>query len=280
MSGPGAAATAGAFRGRGVLVVGHGTADPVGAAETRAVAAGVAGLLSGVPVELGFLEVIGPSIAAALARLDARGCDEVVAAPLLLFAAGHAKRDIPAAVAAAAAESGIRVRQAAPFGIDADIVALAVQRRLQTLADPSSYAETGLVVIGRGSSDPAAVPQLEQFVEQTLAAAPAPRPQRVALGFVAAARPSVAEALAAAADPSSGTLRRIVVQPHLLFRGHVEEQVTAAVRAARSARPDIEWLLAPRLGPDPLVCRALVRLATAACGRESPSRQGLRDPSE
>jgi hypothetical protein len=49
-----------------VVVVGHGTADPVGAEETRQIAALVAGMLPDVAVELGFLEVIGPSIGEAL----------------------------------------------------------------------------------------------------------------------------------------------------------------------------------------------------------------------
>ena len=62
----------------GVLVIGHGTADPVGAAETRQVAATVASLMPDVPVELGFLEVIAPTIGDALARLAARGCREAL----------------------------------------------------------------------------------------------------------------------------------------------------------------------------------------------------------
>ena len=58
----------------GVLVIGHGTADPVGAAETRQVAATVASFIPAVPVELGFLEVIAPTIGDAITRLAARGC--------------------------------------------------------------------------------------------------------------------------------------------------------------------------------------------------------------
>ena len=54
------------------------------------------------------------------------------------------------------------------------------------------------------------------------------------------------------------------MQPHLLFRGHVEEQVCEAVAAARAARPDVEWLQVPRLGPDPLVAEALVERAAEA----------------
>jgi len=264
----------------GVLVIGHGTADPVGAAETADVAAAVAGLLPDMPVELGFLEVIGPTIADAVARLAARGCRDVIAAPLLLFAAGHAKRDVPEAVAAAAARSGIRVRQTDPFGELAEIVDLARQRRRQAVAGLAtvSPAETVLVMVGRGSSDPAAVAQLQSFTESMLADDPEGRPRRVELGFVAAARPRLGEAIAAACDPNDPHVRRIIVQPHLLFRGHVEEQVMAEVRRGREMRPDVEWIQSARLGADPLVARAVTRrvaeLAAEWMGAESLSRQG------
>jgi len=59
-----------------------------------------------------------------------------------------------------------------------------------------------------------------------------------------------------------------------LFRGHVEDQVTDAVEAARGRRPDIDWVRVPRLGADPLVARALVRRVAEAMSRGSPARQG------
>ena len=268
-------APAGFAPGHGVLVVGHGTADPVGAAETRAVAEALAALLPGVPVELGFLEVIRPSIDDALHRLADRGCTEVVAAPLLLFAAGHAKRDVPEALVAAATATGQRVVQAEPLGCHADVVSVSRQRRRQALAGLSAVdpAATDLVMVGRGSSDPAAPGQLGEVAEASLAE-DAVRPRRLLLGFVAAARPSLDEAIADAGDPGAGAVRRILVQPHLLFRGHVEEQVAAAVARGRAARPDLEWVQVPRLGPDALVARALACRAAAACARESMSRQG------
>jgi sirohydrochlorin ferrochelatase len=250
--------------GRGVLVVGHGTADPVGAAETRRVADLVAESLPGTPVALGFLEVIGPTIADALAELAASGCRELVAAPLLLFEAGHAKRDVPEAIAAPAAALGISVVRAGPLGCHPAIVELARRRRAEAVAgrEPVAGAETALVMVGRGSSDPTAPAQLSEFTEATLATES--RPGRVLVGFVAAARPSVPEALADAAGPACDGVCRIVVQPHLLFRGHVEEQVTAAVAAAQASRPELEWLTVARLGPDPLVVRAVIDRAAEA----------------
>lgn len=268
--------------GVGVLVVGHGTADPVGAGETRQVAASVAALLAGVPVELGFLEVIGPSIDEAIARLVARGCREVAVAPLLLFAAGHAKRDVPEAVAAAAAAAGLPVVQSAAFGLHSDVVELSATRRRQATSRLAAVAaaETLLLMVGRGSSDPAAVSQLRDFTEATLAVDPASRPGRVELGFVAAARPRLDEAIRAAADPAGGLPRRIVVQPHLLFSGHVEEQVAEAVTEGRRLRPEVEWVQVARLGADPLVARALTARIIEAIGPESLSRQGCDHSSQ
>lgn len=264
----------------GVLVIGHGTADPVGAAETRQVAATVASLMPDVPVELGFLEVIAPTIGDALARLAARGCRSIVAAPLLLFAAGHAKRDVPEAVAVAAAAHGMSVRQTDAFGEIHEIVELSQTRRREAVATrgPVGAAATVLVMIGRGSSDPEAATQLRSFTEATLDAAGSARPRRVELGFVAAARPRLDEAIATACDPADAQVRRIIVQPHLLFRGHVEDQVNDAVASGRVQRPDIEWIQVPRLGADPLVARALARrvtqVADAENTTESLSRQG------
>ena len=272
-------------RTRGLVVVGHGTADPVGAEETRRVAALVAGMLPDVAVELGFLEVIGPSIGEALERLAVRGCTEVVAAPLLLFTAGHARRDVPEAVRDGAMRVGLIVRQADALGCHPDLLALARQRRHQALASlaPCPAENTVLLMIGRGSSDPTAHRQLHDFAVASCENQP-PRPadsagpfrSRIELGFVAAARPTLDEAIAnAAGEGGAGSaagngdpVRRVVVQPHLLFSGHVEEQVTAAVDRGRREHPGIEWVQAQRLGADRLVARALIDRAAVAFPEE------------
>lgn len=268
-------------RTRGVVVVGHGTADPVGAEETRQIAALVARMLPDVAVELGFLEVIGPSIGEALERLAVRGCTEVVAAPLLLFTAGHARRDVPEAVREGAARAGLIVRQSEALGCHADILALTQQRRREALASlaPVPPENTVLLMIGRGSSDPTAHRQLHDFAVASCVEQPSwPAHSaglfrsRIELGFVAAARPTLDEAIAnAACGGGAGSaagngdpVRRVVVQPHLLFRGHVEEQVNAAVDRGRREQPGIEWVQVKRLGADRLVAQALIDRAAVA----------------
>jgi sirohydrochlorin cobaltochelatase len=259
-----------------VLVVGHGTADPVGAAESRQIAELVATVLPGVPVELGFLEVIGPSIDDGLARLAAAGCREVVAAPLLLFAAGHAKRDVPEAIDSAAAAHGLRVFQTEPFGCHPAILQLSRRRRGAALVElpPVAAAETALVMIGRGSSDPTTLLQLKQFASASLAGEP--EFWSLGYGFVAAARPTLREALDAATDPTRGGVRRIMVQPHILFRGHVEDQVTAAVREARERHPGFEWVQVARLGADRLVAEAVAARVECGCKLRATGETGMK----
>ena len=270
----------------------------MGAEETRQIAALVAGMLPDVAVELGFLEVIGPSIGEALERLAARGCTEVVAAPLLLFTAGHARRDVPEAVREGAMRAGLVVRQADALGCHPDIVALTQQRRREALAPlvPVPEENTVLLMIGRGSSDPTAHRQLHDFAvascqdqnqdkhqdqDQLNVPAESSRPyrSRIELGFVAAARPTLDEAILNAAggvgvgssDGNGVSVRRVVVQPHLLFRGHVEEQVNAAVDRGRREHPGIEWVQVQRLGADRLVAQTLIDRAAVAFPAEVTS---------
>jgi sirohydrochlorin cobaltochelatase len=281
-------ASGGLPRRSGILVVGHGTADRVGEAETRRIVGLVAAACPGMPVELGFLEVIGPTVGAALATLRSRGVDAVIAAPLLLFTAGHARRDLPEALVAAAADVALPVVQSEALGIHPELVRLSRRRREETRRTlaPLPAAEEALVFVGRGASDPSAVAQLTTFLAATRACAadpshcrpgvpaartavpPPPGPGREMVGFVAAASPSVAEALEAIVDSASpGPVpRRVIVQPHLLFRGRVEQQVEEAVERARTRHPTVEWVVVPRLGAEPEVARAVVARALEKVG--------------
>ena len=243
----------------GILVVGHGTADACGADETRLLATRIADALPGVAVELGFLEVIGPTVADALERLSSRGCHEAVAAPLLLFTAGHARRDLPEAIAAPAARLGMTVCQADALGCHPALVALSRRRRdeARATAGAGGRAEAVAFVV-RGSSDPSTPPQADAFLAASLGLEAPPPP--AAVGFVAAARPTVAEALdgLAGAARRAGGAWRVLVQPHLLFRGHVIDRVAEEIDAARRRHPGIEWVAVERLGPDPAVVRAVI----------------------
>jgi sirohydrochlorin cobaltochelatase len=190
--------------------------------------------------------------------------------------------------------AGLVVRQADALGCHPDIVALTQRRRREALAPlaPVPEENTVLLMIGRGSSDPTAHRQLHDFAvascqnqnrdeDQLNVPTESARPcrSRIELGFVAAARPTLDEAIGNAAggvgagnsDGNGVPVRRVVVQPHLLFRGHVEEQVNAAVDRGRREHPGIEWVQVQRLGADRLVAQTLIDRAAVAFPAETAS---------
>ncbi len=150
----------------GLLLVGHGTRHAAGAEEFLSIVRQVASLENRRPVEPCFLEFAQPSIAAGFARLVERGAASVVVVPVILFAAGHIRQDIPREVTAAAAEhAGVAVTQAAHLGCHPALVQLSTRRYDEAIASapPVAAAETVLVMVGRGSHDPQATGEMLRF---------------------------------------------------------------------------------------------------------------------
>jgi sirohydrochlorin cobaltochelatase len=264
----------------------------------------VAELLPEAAVAMAFLELCEPVIEDGIARLRDQGCREVVVAPLLLFAAGHARQDVPAAVREAADRHGLAARQADVLGLHADLVRCA-RRRLQEAAD-GAVGPVRTVFVGRGASDPTVPSQMAAFGRLVLAGPrggeeSADSGPGFGIGFVAAARPTLDEAMEAAASAGGGESpfgsadasacgharrsasppRTVVVHPHLLFRGHVEAQVAARVEQARRDHPGVAWRVSRRLGADPLVARAVIdRALETALSPQIRTRFGPVDSSE
>ncbi|WP_435252978.1 CbiX/SirB N-terminal domain-containing protein, partial [Streptomyces tendae] len=90
-----------------LLVVAHGSRDPRHAATVHALVRRVRALRPDVRVETGFLDFNVPSVQGVLESLETEGVRDVVALPLLLTRAFHAKADIPAVLAAAPPLLGI-----------------------------------------------------------------------------------------------------------------------------------------------------------------------------
>jgi sirohydrochlorin ferrochelatase len=91
-----------------LLVVAHGSRDPRHAATVHALVRRVRALRPGLRVETGFLDFNVPSVQGTLESLAADGVRDVVALPLLLTRAFHAKADIPTVLADAPARLRIR----------------------------------------------------------------------------------------------------------------------------------------------------------------------------
>jgi sirohydrochlorin cobaltochelatase len=243
----------------GLLLVGHGTRSELGRREFLALADSIARRAAPAAVEAAFLELAEPTINAGLSRLVERGARRVIVVPLLLFAAGHAKDDIPAAVQAAAAKLGLppgSVLQVEHLGCDERIVEQSRQRFTEALLGRQSIPaeQTCLLIVGRGSRDESATAEMHQFARLRAANA---------VAFLAMAQPAVSDVLPALAAQS---WRRIVVQPHLLFHGELLDRLHAQVRAIARQHPEQEWIVTSYLG-EGLAAGADIKLLSEAVFR-------------
>jgi sirohydrochlorin ferrochelatase len=210
-----------------LLLLAHGSRDPRHAAVVRALAARVGTLRPGLRRRVAFLDHCGPSAAEAVDALAAEGVRRVTVVPLLLSRAFHARFDVPAALAGAAARHReLTIRQAEVLGWS-PLLLPALERRLaQAGAGGRERDGTGVVLAAAGSSDPgalAAVGALAREWERTggwFAVRPA---------YASAAAPDTGAAVRALRAAGA---RRVVVAPCMLAPGRLSDRV--AEQAARA----------------------------------------------
>jgi sirohydrochlorin ferrochelatase len=240
-----------------LLVIAHGSRDPRHAATVRALIRHVRSLRPGLRVETGFLDFDAPSVTEQLDRLALEGVRDIVALPLLLTRAFHAKTDIPAVLHLASVRHPLlRIRQGEVLG-PAPLLTKALERRLYEAGITSAdRATTGVVLASAGSSDPEAVAVIADIAR---------RWRRTGWGAV---RPAFASASLprtedAVRELRAGGIRRIAVAPYVIAPGRLPDRIAAG---ARTAGADV---LAEVLGPAPELGRLLLRRfdAAAAAGR-------------
>ncbi|MFI6058027.1 sirohydrochlorin chelatase [Streptomyces sp. NPDC051286] len=240
-----------------LLVIAHGSRDPRHAATVHALTARVRALRPGLRVETGFLEFNAPSVPRVLERLAAQGAGEVVALPLLLTRAFHAKTDIPAVLHEAQTRlPRLRIRQAKVLG-PSPLLNSALERRLHEAGvSPGDRGSTGLVLASAGSTDPEAIAVIAEIARELRHT-----------GWCAV-RPAFASAASPGGHPpaedavrslrASG-IRRVAVAPYVIAPGRLPDRIAAG---AREAGADV---LAEVLGPSRELARLLLRRYDEAC---------------
>lgn len=223
-----------------LVVIAHGSRDPRHAATVDALCARVRALRPGLRVETAYLDFDAPSVPRLLERLDAEGVRDVVAVPLLLSRAFHAKSDIPAVLGEATARlPRLDVRQAGVLGPHPFLLT-ALERRLReaglTGSSPDERSSTGIVLASAGSSDPEAIAAIAQTA----------REWRRTTGWCAVRPAFASAALPRTADAVRGLradgVERVAVAPYVIAPGRLPDRIAAG---AREAGADV---LAPVLG--------------------------------
>lgn len=257
-----------------LLIVGHGTRDEEGAAQFRAfterVGARAAARSGSEPgsgpapavdgVAGGFIELSAPPVRDAVASLVAQGRRDVVAVPLILLAAGHAKGDIPASLARERARHpGLRTRYARPLGVHPVIMGL-LRERLDASEQPRPDA---VLLVGRGTTDPDANADLHRAARLFWETTRDLGVELVEPAFVSLARPSIAEGLERLRRLGA---RRVTVLPYFLFTGVLPARIVAQ-SAEAAVQSGLDVTVAPVIGDcDALADLVLERYAEAARG--------------
>ncbi|MFD6738452.1 sirohydrochlorin chelatase [Streptomyces anthocyanicus] len=230
-----------------LLVVAHGSRDPRHAATVHALVRRVRALRPDVRVETGFLDFNVPSVPGVLESLETEGVRDVVALPLLLTRAFHAKADIPAVLAAAPPR--LRIRQAEVLG-PSPLLLSALERRLYEAGlTPADKSSTGVVLASAGCSDPEAIAVIAEIAREWRHT-----------GWCAV-RPAFASASLPRTEDAVRQLRelgcaRVAVAPYVLAPGFLPDRI-----ARGAAGADV---LANVLGPAPEVARVLLERYDAA----------------
>jgi sirohydrochlorin cobaltochelatase len=243
-----------------VLIAGHGSRDPDGIAEFLDLARHFRACRPELPVQIAFLEFARPTIQEGIDNLVEDGACEVIVLPGVLMAAGHAKNDMASEVRLARERHpGVQIHMGRALDVEPRLLQLCRLRYLEGLAGRAEdSANTLLLLVGRGSSDPDAnsnIVKVARFLQEGYPTAWS------ACAFSGIAAPLLPDAL-----PVCERLgfRRIVVQPYFLFTGILLKRIYEQVEERRQARPGLEYIPVPHLQAHPLLLETFAARADEA----------------
>ncbi|WP_197482775.1 sirohydrochlorin chelatase, partial [Oleiphilus sp. HI0128] len=211
------------------------------------VAAGLKKRFPDMPVEYGFLEFSAPNIHMGLNSLIDQGVEEIYAVPGMLFAATHAKNDIPSVLTTFEEKKGnVKVAYGNELGLHEAMIEAFQARIYESLGldsnnPPDQLYDTMLVVVGRGTSDTMAnaeVAKLTRIVNENMGFGWA---DTVYSGVT---YPSVGEGLERLVKLG---FKKIVVAPYFLFTGRLIKRIYGYVDHVAGQFPDSEFIKTPYL---------------------------------
>ncbi|MEF2967357.1 precorrin-3B C(17)-methyltransferase [Paenibacillus sp. M1] len=267
---------------RTVLLVGHGSRVEEGNDQLRELADRLAARKPELHIETCFIELASPSIAEGIDNCIRGGAKAVYIVPVILFAAGHSKLDIPMVIDRAkqkypdaefvygrpisAQKRAVdilldRIKEAVPaIGTEASQLDGTTEVRSSEVRD----RDTAVLLMGRGSNDSDANSELCKLSrllwERTSYLS-------VESCFIAVAKPSLQEGLKRCLTLGA---RKIIVLPFLLFTGVLMKQCEEEVRRFAADHPQIEVEIGGYIGTHPLLTDMLAeRIDETLAGQAS-----------
>ena len=229
-----------------IVLAAHGSRDPAALREVEALLEMMRRRAPNRIIGLGFLEFAVPTIDAGVKAVIDAGAARVVMLPALLLAATHAKNDMPGELALLKRRfPDTEFHFGAPMDLHPRLLRLAQQRVLeaeQSAQRTTRRADSCLVVVGRGTTDPDAnseVSKLARMLEEGLGFGAS------FVCYAGTAEPEVAAGLRSAAKLG---YQRLVVFPYFLFDGVLVKRIYAAADELQARHPELEVLKAGYLG--------------------------------
>ncbi len=238
----------------GIMVCGHGSRNQNAMKEFAKVAGGLKAKFPELPVEYGYLEFCNPVISQGLDQLREQGVTKVLAVPGMLFAAGHAKNDIPSVLNTYQAQNpGMEIIYGRELGIDLKMIRAAGARVMEAMKQADREGETVaaedtlLMVVGRGASDPDANSNAAKVMRMIW--------EGLGFGWGETCYSGVTFPLVEPGLEHAAKLgyRRIVVFPYFLFTGVLVKRIFSYTDIVAERYPDIQFIKAPYLNDHPLV---------------------------
>ena len=232
---------------KGIMVCGHGSRDKDAEMEFSLVAAGLKKRFPDLPIEYGFLEYSAPNIHMGLNRLIEQGVEHIYAVPGMLFAAPHAKNDIPSVLTTFEDKNeGLKVSYGQELGLQDAMIEAFQARIYESLGldvnnPPDELYDTLLVVVGRGTSDSEAnaeAAKLTRIVSENMGFGWA---DTVYSGVT---YPSVGVGLEKLLKLG---YKRVVVAPYFLFTGRLIKRIYGYLDKVAAENPEVEFIKTPYL---------------------------------
>jgi len=255
----------------GVMICGHGSRSQSAVDEFAVLAEKLPAYLpDDWATDYGYLEFANPVIRDGLDNLRTAGCDKILAVPGMLFAAMHAKNDIPTVLNTYAAKHGIDVSYGRELGIDPKMIAAAGDRITTAVKNANAahgdvaLSETCLVVIGRGASDPDAngnVSKVARLLQEGLGFG------WCEVGYSGVTFPLVEPCLQ---HVTRLGYKRVVVFPYFLFSGILIDRIYGFTDQVAAQYGDIEFVKAGYLGDHPKVLETFAERITEQIGEVPP----------
>jgi len=259
----------------GVMICGHGSRSQSAVDEFATLAQKLPAYLPDDWLcDYGYLEFANPVIRDGLNRLREAGCERILAVPGMLFAAMHAKNDIPTVLNTYAAQHGVSVSYGRELGVDPKMIAAAAGRikeavdRANVKYGAMPLEETCLVVIGRGASDPDAngnVAKIARMLQEGMGFG------WCEVGYSGVTFPLVEPCLLHVARLP---YKRVIVFPYFLFSGILIDRIYGFTDQVAAEHPEITFVKAGYLGDHPKVLETFAERITEQVGATPPPNCG------